>query len=925
MPAIPPTRIQVAARFCADELSINLLLRSWGDSARALIRVGSSSGYVRDPLGTWSYGRWRDQSPLLTYWGPKNSNPDSFDALINSRDQESVLPGHMQGLVESYLLSQLDTDTADGLRRKLKEHLRKISLTDFADGVSDQAWDGVLGLASAQNLAAKVADRNELNSTDYDILRLLLTEAPLQFGYWGPFKTVLKYLDPALMPQAFGIALARLSEPSITTTASKDVEDLDWMEAFTDIPSERTEQYMARRMRRQLAKIGDSDPALYTSIASSLLESWDHELGPSSYLPAYVLGGDRSVLNDTGRFVALPMDQSSRRDAHPKAWNSHRDLLRDLLPQIKVSVETFTFASQVLMAFGESMPELQGNQLLLALRSSAPRLVARACSMMPLLPDRWASLNAEHWGVFLAHAEADTLRQVFEAQREAPLPGAVTAAADLLASSEPYPVVNSTEQYRLQLIAEFYIAAITAQKRSLRFCADSRATAAALLSLGCSQRFAERHELWTTRLKQLDSHELMDAYARLASQPSAPPDNLSALETTLLSADLYEYQLHQLVLQTLEIPASRAMALGWSLLDRCDNAEDLLNDLWQWLSDNEVPEAFTPQSWQERRVELLGELLARSADITDRVNDLLRGDTWQLDSASLAGLMLHSPPCLRAILHALAAEDEGDSALLRTILDEDEALAFAVGDVLQAEDLSVTTSWQNHLLLRYVRACGRVSVDLSFAIAAVALGESSLQRECLEQLRSSNTLEKCWLRLAELGLPLPLATIRLYLNELATAASFTDAVLACVDSIVPVVRDLGLELIASHPERIEHDRLWPALSQSDDPVVQARVAEESLQRRWPDAEGLLAAFDRRLLVSRRTNRRAKGQVQRRLNSEQLLAQERRAALLDLARGGNQRDREWALRRIAELTLGGVPFDGVAVRTVTTTDNTEGLN
>ena len=170
MPAIPPTRIQVAARFCADELSINLLLRSWGDSARALIRVGSSSGYVRDPLGTWSYGRWRDQSPLLTYWGPKNSNPDSFDALINSRDQESVLPGHMQELVESYLLSQLDTDTADGLRRKLKEHLRKISLTDFADGVSDQAWDGVLGLASAQNLAAKVADRNELNSTDYDII-----------------------------------------------------------------------------------------------------------------------------------------------------------------------------------------------------------------------------------------------------------------------------------------------------------------------------------------------------------------------------------------------------------------------------------------------------------------------------------------------------------------------------------------------------------------------------------------------------------------------------------------------------------------------------------------------------------------------------------------------------------------------------------
>jgi hypothetical protein len=138
------------------------------------------------------------------------------------------------------------------------------------------------------------------------------------------------------------------------------------------------------------------------------------------------------------------------------------------------------------------------------------------------------------------------------------------------------------------------------------------------------------------------------------------------------------------------------------------------------------------------------------------------------------------------------------------------------------------------------------------------------------------------------------------------------------------VRELGLGLIASGGERIEHDRLWPALSQSDDPVVQARVAEETLHRSWPDGDGL-AAFDRRLLVSRRTNRRAKELVQGRLSGEQLLAPERREALLDLARGANRRDREWALRRIAELALGGVPFDGVAVQSVTAADSTGGMN
>ena len=95
-------------------------------------------------------------------------------------------------------------------------------------------------------------------------------------------------------------------------------------------------------------------------------------------------------------------------------------------------------------------------------------------------------------------------------------------------------------------------------------------------------------------------------------------------------------------------------------------------------------------------------------------------------------------------------------------------------------------------------------------------------------------------------------------------------------------------------------------------------------RVWPDDHGL-AEFDRRLLVSRRSNRRAKIQVQGRLSSEQLLAPERRAALLDLARGANGRDREWALRQIAELTQQGVPFDGVAIRPLTAIENAEGQN
>lgn len=927
MPATAPTRIRLAARFRANDLSICLLIRTWGDDSRVLIRVGSASRHRGDPLGHWINGRWREQSSLLTYWGPRKDGSDSLDALIQSRTQDDLLSASMHEFVECYLLSQLDADTAGVFRRKLKQHLIKVSLCDFVDGECSDSWPGLLGLASAQNLAAKLAAQIPLTPADHDVLRILLTKSPLQFGYWGPFKTVLKHLDPALMPHEFGVALARLSDVSSATGSSPEVEDLHWMEAFIDIPSERTAHYMARRLRRLLAKVGSSDPSLYTAIASSMLLNWDSELGPCSYLPAYVLGGDQRVLNDSGRSVALPLLQVVRRDAHPDAWDRHRDLVRTLLLRVRCSVETFTFAAQVLLASDESLPRLQGGQFLLALQSSDLRLVVLGCAELTQHPDQWPSLNPAQWKIFLAHADESQLNRVFEAQNSphlSPLPAIVSAAAELLVSKEASTLLQAAEQQRSQLLSEFYIAAITAHKRSLRSYADSRAIASALLCLGCSTRFADRTDLWASLLKQFDSLELLDTYRQLVDQPSVLIDNLSALESILMSLELEPYQLRQVGLQLLKMPASRAIVLAWKLMDGCDTWDDCADAIWEWLSGNQLPEAFTPQAWEERRLEILSELLPRSSDISARLGELISNDCWQLSGANLARLMLHSPPSLRAIWQALASEDESQSSALRTILEEQPALALAVGDVLDADDLAVTSPCQQQLVLRYVRERDRVLSDPSFAVAAVALGEPTLQRECLEQLKAGMALADCWLRLAELGLPLPLETIHSYLNGLGDPAAFTDAVLACCDSIVPVVRDLGLELIASHAERIEHGRLWPALSQSDDPVVQARVVEESLVHSWSDGDDL-AAFDRRLLVSRRINRRAKEQVKGRISSGQFLAPERRAALLDLARGANGRDREWALRRIAELALSGVPFDGVAVQSVSSTANTGGMN
>ena len=132
---------------------------------------------------------------------------------------------------------------------------------------------------------------------------------------------------------------------------------------------------------------------------------------------------------------------------------------------------------------------------------------------------------------------------------------------------------------------------------------------------------------------------------------------------------------------------------------------------------------------------------------------------------------------------------------------------------------------------------------------------------------------------------------------------------------------MGLVFLDQKHNRIDHEYLWPALAESDDPKVQARVAERTLVKDWYDTPEY-DAFDRRLLITRRVNRKAKEQVKSRINSSttiergETLSSDRQKALLELAKGANSRDRAWALRNIAILMLNGVSFDGMQIKTET---------
>ena len=230
------------------------------------------------------------------------------------------------------------------------------------------------------------------------------------------------------------------------------------------------------------------------------------------------------------------------------------------------------------------------------------------------------------------------------------------------------------------------------------------------------------------------------------------------------------------------------------------------------------------------------------------------------------------------------------------------------------------------MLLKYINnKQERIKKDHKFAIALLKIPNRDLQECTLRLIKNENLIEKYWITIAEIGLPIPLETIRQFINSIPFKRKFSEYVLTCIDSIVSDVRDMGLEFLDKNPEKIDDEFLWPLLTESDDPKVQAKVAERTLINDWNDSNEY-DAFDRRLLISRRINRKAKELVKSRITQDkkleqgQILSPCRKKALIELSKGTNSQDKAWALRNIAILMQNGISFDGIQIKNETGVKN-----
>ena len=188
------------------------------------------------------------------------------------------------------------------------------------------------------------------------------------------------------------------------------------------------------------------------------------------------------------------------------------------------------------------------------------------------------------------------------------------------------------------------------------------------------------------------------------------------------------------------------------------------------------------------------------------------------------------------------------------------------------------------------------SKDLQILFDLTSSQSLPIQQLGLNAISELGLQEKTWIRLMESQLPLSLNFVESYISSLG-GSDFDDAVILCLDSSVQSVREMGLSLLKDQAERINIDSVYVKLAETTDPHLAALVAARALKPGIPD-EAAVDIFDSRLLKTVRQGRKAKNLVkERRINSVLSgtpVSPEFQEMVDDIARYGNEQDRDWAI-------------------------------
>lgn len=904
-------RIHCALHLANGDLSVEILLGERGGQLRLALQM--ERGYNSE-LYTWEHGgyQWNGESyervepvwkeslrpwDAMTFWKPIEPDyravPGVQGDLRTQLLHLSNYPDQVQGLLLNLIDSHLDPDQISAKGRKdltemVKSHVKGMSVRATLDGLEVASKDEVT-LAEAQQLASRIIAARSVSSNDLPLVKVILKNAPLSFGFWSAFKAALKYVDPADCPEEYGVAVTRLCFWEKSRWGQR-FQDVSLLSSFGSVASQYTREYLARRARRKIVELAEENEAVFLQVATTMLKSWpQREVDdwfrkrspgksrpvsiPSLAIPhAYVAFGKQDYLQPGGyRARGIP-DFELRSEPFSQIWESNLSLVQEIAEQSR-SVVVWAWAINILKPNGLTfeIPRQRLEDLLLIDHEVLNAGAMRVIHAREDLPE----LSVDAWVKFFEKADHDVFDKVIQTVKENNYECLVAVAEALKTLSDPY---------KLSYLAWIHLLANTPLWRSRE--ADRLA-----ITLAIKHFKAQTEEEWYQLLHSVYVNDLIGAFEDLLAS-DVPRKAYEPLMSIIEKRVSWRFE----VISLLSCGYEDASDLAWRTLSRLATAEDLAETLLECSE-----ETFT----------LNLDSFFRNTSVEAQINALqaLAASPEKSPRADLNALIAKSARSGELVWHLFASPD-GESAGAAVL--ESTRVTSKVADFVDGAILARASEGQARLLVRVLTAHPeRIASDADFGLACALCLDVPLALLALEQMQKNNQITSVWMRLVESGLPHPLAHATNYITSLKDA-KFHEAVLACLDSSETVARELGLRLLNSYEDRIDFKKMWTALSESEDPIIQARLMEEALVGNIPD-DAKLSDLDKRILMTRRNSRRVKEAVKGRIsNADSLINDERLTALRDMAKGTNKRDREWAVQRLTQLALAGVAVPGLHV-------------
>lgn len=942
-------RIDILYAARSDELFINKD-RHHSDSVYCTLNVTQS--------GTAYQVNAALKSPWLDYplWQLKTSFSSEQAAAKKFHWILENLPLALaEGSGPSGFYAFLNCRAGDEFARKAREELgRHLAaekfhawpLIDTTRG-EEELTQGLVTIGVGRYLFSLLESGQALSPESSAGLVRYFSEAPLKLGYWGPYKRLIKLLETRPTDAHWlGIALSRLDAHDRRSAIDVDLEDYD-VAIPGNVPSERTITYMVRRGRRHLRRLARTQPDDYARCA---LEIFRH---PSSvdisrrWILADILYGRGTKDFHRNRWgevqlPATPARYNRRWDRAPEIWDNHLDLVRRLWVENSSQTDIQIWAFWVLHDHPQPLPELPVEALVLALDSPASHLQYHACQQISARPATLLELAQAAVYTFLTASTEEQLDAVLPYLSANSGCMAIQKALLNYVRRDALPnirhnAVGLTPAFRATRLLSFALRYLLPH-----LYADELAPLAHCLGHLTGYAPVEQWR-WVFQILPLATlvslrlhlpglsagagHALDDA-CRLATNTTPPPVPL--------------------VMELILAQHSALRDLGWDLLpyalpavERGQVWEQLLARATEGASQGLLLEALRYPKRFNYLLDLpvspavLGGIVTAIADaepaVSRRILDklLVSGDTPALLEALEAYLTARRDPAEtegRTLLARAVALDPAVPALiwaaqgrdawpfLARILLIHPALTTALVRAIDPEELLRATSHQITLLAQALLvAPERLRDDPGFAVAAGTCTNPQLHQPVLAWLEAQGRLGPLFLPLAESGLPAALTAAERYLFTLH-GPDLTRALIQICDSGVGPARALGLRVLTAHAAACDLAAVLNALSEHTAPEITALVARHALAGA-PLHRDALARFDDRVLRTRHGGRTAKNLVKARLDqtlapdSDKVAAlvppdEQRLATLLGLARGGNHRDREWALQQLARLALAG---------------------